>query len=56
MEENQYVNNYSCFMADKDVGPIMRKIFGVRYSKVAYILGHAMGSIVLCLVGFVCYH
>ena len=31
MEENQYVNNYSYFMADKDVDPIMLRIFGVRY-------------------------
>ena len=48
MEENQYVNNYSCFMADKDVGPIMRKIFGVRYSKVVTFL--AMPWAPLCFV------
>jgi len=55
LEENQYEINYNAYMADKAYGPLLR-IFGVRYSKVVYILGHAMGAIVLSLVGFACYH
>ena len=57
LEENQCEVNYNECMADKDLGPILiNRIFGVRYSKVVYLLIHAMGAIVVSLVGFACYH
>jgi len=55
LEENQCETNYNEWMADKDLGPILR-IFGVQYSKVVYFLIHAMGAVVVSLVGFACYH